>query len=176
MKRRTAGASALAALAVAAGVGTAWWRAKATGEFAAPSPPDLWALAFQDLDGGLVRMADWRSRPLVLNFWATWCGPCVTEMPLLDQFAKEHSGTGWRVLALAIDQADPVRRFLAERSLSLPVALAGPEGIDLSRALGNDLGALPFSVAFDSTGRPFARKLGALTPDLLAAWVGLTHR
>ena len=71
------------------------------------------------------------------------------EMPLLDRFAKERASSGWRVLALAIDGADPVRKFVAERSLALPIALAGAEGIDLSRVLGNKLGALPFSVVFN---------------------------
>lgn len=174
MKRRSAGLVALAALAAAAGGGTAWWRATAT-DGPASAPADLWSLAFQDLDGGSLRMADRRGQPLVLNFWATWCGPCVTEMPLLDQFAKDHATSGWRVLALAVDHADPVRRFIAERSLRLPIALAGSDGIDLSRTLGNEFGALPFSVVFDSTGRQVARKLGPVTPDLLADWVGHTR-
>jgi thiol-disulfide isomerase/thioredoxin len=175
MKRRTAGVMALAALAAAAAGGTAWWRARATDDPSAAPPSDLWSLTFQNLDGSSLRMADWRGRPLVLNFWATWCGPCVTEMPLLDRFAKEQSSSGWRVLALAIDRMEPVRRFIAERSLALPIALAAGEGLDLSRALGNKLGALPFSVVFDSAGDPVARQLGAVSPELLAQWVGQTR-
>jgi len=120
-------------------------------------------------------MADWHGRPLVLNFWATWCGPCVTEMPLLDRFSKDRAASGWRVLALAIDKREQVQQFVTERSLGLLVALAGAEGIDLSRGLGNTLGALPFSVLFDSTGAPVARQLGALTPELLSQWVGQTR-
>jgi thiol-disulfide isomerase/thioredoxin len=175
MKRRTAGVVALAALAATAGGGAAWWRARTSDDSAALTPTDLWSLTFQNLDGSSLRMADWRGRPLVLNFWATWCGPCVTEMPLLDRFAKERSSSGWRVLALAIDRIEPVRRFVAERSLALPIALAAGEGLDLSRALGNKLGALPFSVVFDSAGSPVGRQLGAVSSDLLAQWVGQTR-
>ena len=176
MKRRTAGLVALAALAAAAGGGTAWWRrARTSDDSGELTPTDLWSLTFQNLDGTSLRMADWRGRPLVLNFWATWCGPCVTEMPLLDRFAKEQSSSGWRVLALAIDRIELVRHFVAERSLALPIALAGGEGLDLSRALGNKLGTLPFSVVFDSVGDQVAHQLGAVSPELLARWVGQTR-
>jgi thiol-disulfide isomerase/thioredoxin len=175
MKRRTAGAVALAALAAAAGGGAAWWRARPIDDAAGWVPPDLWSQTFQTLDAGPLHMADWRGRPFLLNFWATWCGPCVTEMPLLDRFAKEQASSGWRVLALAIDNVESVRRFVAERSLGLPIALAGGEGIDLSRGLGNKLGALPFSVLYGSAGDPVAHQLGAVSPELLALWVGQTR-
>ncbi len=175
MRRRTVVLGAVAAVAAAAGGGTAWWRGRSSNDATVAAPPDLWTLTFSTLDGTTLRMADWRGRPLVLNFWATWCGPCVTEMPLLDHFSKERASSGWRVLALAIDKGEQVRKFVTERSLVLPVALAGAEGIDLSRGLGNTLGALPFSVLFDSAGAPVARQLGALTPELLATWVGQTR-
>ncbi len=112
-----------------------------------------------------------RGKALLLNFWATWCAPCATEMPLLDAFARTAPARGWNVLALAVDSADPVRHFLVERSLSLPVALAGADGLDLSRSLGNSVGALPFTVAFGADGQPRARKLGTLDAALLESWV-----
>ncbi len=175
MKRRGAGISLLAGVVAAAGGGTAWWRAHRTAAVDDPAAPDVWTQSFPRLDGSVLRMADLRGKPLVLNFWATWCGPCVKEMPLLAEFAKERQSAGWQVLALAIDGQDAVRRFVTERSLSVPVALAGAEGIDLSRALGNTLGALPFSVVFDSAGVAMARNLGAVSPEMLAKWVGLTR-
>lgn len=175
MRRRTAVLAGVAAVAAAAGGGTAWWRGRPSGDAVVAALPDLWSLTFLTLDGTNLRMADWRGRPLLLNFWATWCGPCVTEMPLLDRFSKDRAAFGWRVLALAIDKGEQVRRFVTERSLGLPVALAGAEGIDLSRGLGNTSGALPFSVLFDSTGVSVARQLGALTPELLSQWVGQTR-
>jgi thiol-disulfide isomerase/thioredoxin len=175
MNRRAAAIAAAATFAAIAGGGTAWWRARPSGDVEPAPPKDVWSLTFPKPDGTTLTMRELRGRPLLLNFWATWCAPCVSEMPLLDQFARERAASGWQVLALAIDGVDPVRRFLAERSLHLPVALAGAEGIELSRSLGNKLGGLPFSVAFDSGGQAFARNLGAVTPTLLAAWVGLTR-
>jgi len=131
---------------------------------------DIWSLSFDSLDGAPLVMSAWRGRPLLLNFWATWCGPCVVEMPLLDRFAREQGPQGWRVLALAVDQPDPVRRFIAERTLKLPVAIAGATGLGLSRELGNVQGGLPFTAAFDSGGSPVHRRLGAMSRELLATW------
>ena len=101
--------------------------------------------------------------------------PCVTEMPLLDRFASQRAASGWHVLALALDQPDPVRRFVAERKIGLPVALAGGDGFALSRALGNQHGALPFTALFDSSGARTQEHLGAVSIDLLNRWVGVTR-
>ena len=177
MNRRLVVVAGAGLAAAAIGAGTAWRRARQDAEDAGPPEVsiDFWGLEFQGLEGAPVKMAGWRGRPLLLNFWATWCGPCVVEMPLLDRFAREHSAGGWRVLALAVDQADPVRRFIAERTLTLPVAIAGAIGLDLSRRLGNVGGGLPFTVAFDSTGAAVQRRLGAVSNELLAGWKSSTH-
>jgi len=167
-----------AALAAAAiGAGTAWRRTRQDAEDAgAPEVSiDLWGLEFQSVDGVPIKMTGWRGRPLLLNFWATWCAPCVVEMPLLDRFAREQAPRGWQVLALAVDQPDPVRRFIAERTLTLPVAIAGAAGLDLSRQLGNHGGGLPFTAAFDSGGAAVQRRLGIVSAELLAGWTASTR-
>ena len=101
--------------------------------------------------------------------------PCVVEMPLLDRFARAEGPRGWQVLALAVDQPDPVRRFIAERTLTMPVAIAGAAGIDLSRHLGNVGGGLPFTAACDSSGAPVQRRLGIVSAELLAGWKASTR-
>lgn len=133
-------------------------------------PAAFWSQSWDQPDGQPLAAADLRGRPLLVNFWATWCPPCVEELPLLDQFFQSHQAQGWQVLGLAIDQPSAVRAFLARRPLAFPIGLAGLGGTELSRELGNSNGGLPFSVLFDRTGRLVERKLGRLHAEDLARW------
>jgi thiol-disulfide isomerase/thioredoxin len=110
-------------------------------------------------------MADFRGQPLVLNFWATWCPPCVEEMPLLDTFYRQQKDQGWQVLGLAVDQAPAVQQFLRRLPVSFPIGMAGLPGVELSRALGNTTGGLPFTVVFSPKGEVAHRQIGKLTAD-----------
>jgi thiol-disulfide isomerase/thioredoxin len=125
---------------------------------------------FERPDGGKLALANFIGKPLLLNFWATWCAPCVREMPLLDRFAREQKGAGWQVVGLAIDRIEPVREFLAKRPVGYPIAIAGTEALGWLRALGNTGGGLPFSVVYDSTGALAQRKVGELSAETLARW------
>ncbi len=118
-------------------------------------------------------MSAFRGKPLVLNFWATWCPPCVAELPLLDRFYREQSTRGWQVVGLAVDRLEPVQGFLKKRPLSFPVALAGTGGVALGKSLGNLSGGLPFSVVFGADGVVRHRKMGALSAEDLANWAAL---
>ena len=93
-------------------------------------------------------------------------------MPLLSAFYNENKANGWHLLGLAVDKPAPVTQFLARTPVSFPVALAGLEGTELSRTLGNNVGALPFSVLFDADGRIHQRKIGQLDAAELARWKG----
>ena len=93
-------------------------------------------------------------------------------MPLLSSFYDENRGNGWQLLGLAVDQAEPVKRFLARTPVSFPVAMAGLSGVDLTRQLGNEAGGLPFTVVFDAEGKLQHRKIGQVKPADLAAWRG----
>lgn len=155
------------AAAAAAGAGLAWWRLQ-VGE--PPLPAGFWDKRFERPEGGEVSLASLRGKPLVLNFWATWCPPCVTELPLLDRFHQEQNPRGWTVLALAVDSPTPVREFLRRRPLAMPVGLAGLEGVEFGRALGNAQGGLPFTVVLGGDGRVARRQLGALKEQDIAGW------
>jgi thiol-disulfide isomerase/thioredoxin len=130
----------------------------------------VWQSRFAKPDGGELVMADLRGHPLVLNFWATWCPPCVKEMPELDRFQREMAGRGWQVVGLAVDGPTPVREYLQRVPVGFQIGLAGFDGTDLSRRLGNDTGALPFTAVFDRRGRLVRRKLGQTSFAELAAW------
>lgn len=154
------------ALALAGGVGLALRGRQA----AEPSPEALWARSFDTPNGGSLSMAALRDRPLLINFWATWCAPCVREMPQIDRFYQEFHAKGWQVLGLAIDSPTPVREFLDRVKVSFLIGLAGLEGTQLAKELGNAQGGLPFTVAFDGAGRVVRRKLGETSYEELAGW------
>ncbi len=163
----------------AAGVGLGWAlrqyaeRPPGDADADAPTRPvDVWSLRFERPGGGEVALHTFRGQPLLLNFWATWCAPCIEEMPMLDRFEREHRIAGWRVLGLAVDSAVPVGEFLARHPVGFAIGLAGTQGVSLSRSLGNTRGALPFSVIFDARGEAVERKLGAVKWDELTAWAG----
>ena len=130
----------------------------------------FWQQQFSQPNGSMLSMSAFKGKPLVLNFWATWCPPCIVELPLLSAFFLENKAKSWQVVGLAVDQPSSVKRFLAENPLSFPVALAGAEGTDLSRSLGNLSGGLPFTVVFGPASDVVHRKIGRLSPADLDAW------
>jgi thiol-disulfide isomerase/thioredoxin len=163
---------AVAAAATAGGLGWAWWRDKLSAELS-ETAGGVWDLRFPQPGGGELVMQALRGRPLVLNFWATWCPPCVKEMPDLDRFQRQFAAQGWQVVGLAIDAPTAVREFLARTPVGYPIGLAGLDGTGLSRRLGNEGGALPFTVVFNAAGRVVQRKLGESSLEEMQAWVKL---
>ena len=164
-----AGAALAAGLA---GAGAFWWRAKGQSPAALAADP-FWGLALETPDGAPFKVSSLAGQPLLLNFWATWCPPCVEELPLLNQFHLAQQSRGWRVLGLAVDQPSAVRAWLARSPLAFPVAMAGLGGTDLSKRMGNLSGGLPFSVAFSASGEVLQRRMGKLSQDDLTRWAQL---
>jgi len=153
-----------------------------------PKQPDaselaaFWALklplAGPESDGKELALATFQGRPLLVNFWATWCPPCVAEMPMLSRFYAERGARDWQCLGLTVqDTRTRVNRFLARAPVAFPIVLTGGKGMALSQTLGNksfDLpdGALPFTALFDAKGRITHSKMGQLHISDLAAWLG----
>jgi thiol-disulfide isomerase/thioredoxin len=135
-----------------------------------PLPAGFWEVHFDTPEGQPFNWSGLQGKPLLLNFWATWCPPCVKEMPELDRFHREFAAAGWQVVGLAIDGPTPVKEFLAKVQVGFGIALAGFGGTELAQTLGNTAGGLPFTVLIDTQGRIRHRKMGATHFDELAAW------
>jgi thiol-disulfide isomerase/thioredoxin len=156
--------------AVVAGAGLSWWRSSAN-RLAPAVEQLLWTSRFEQPDGTPLALETLQGRPLVINFWATWCPPCVEEMPLLDGFFRQNSSKGWQVIGIAIDQPSAVRRFLAAQPVHYPIALGGLNGNHLGRQLGNESGSLPYTLVLGASGHVMQQKLGRLDPQDLQKWI-----
>ena len=166
----------LAGTGVGAGAAGLGWQLSHQRPAAPPAaPPDeaalaFWQSSFTRPDGQPLAMAALRGQPLVLNFWATWCPPCVKEMPELDRFALAFAARGGRVVGLAVDNPTAVRSYLQRAPVGYAIGLAGFDGTDLSRKLGNSSGSLPFTAVFARSGAIVQRKLGETNFEQLKGW------
>ena len=129
------------------------------------------ALALPALDGRTVQLpADYAGRPLLVNFWASWCGPCIEEMPELERYAREQARTGVQVIGIALDDKAAVEDFLKRLPVSYPILLdqAGPA--DRSVQLGNPKGVLPYSALVSADGRLLKQRIGPFAPGEIDGW------
>ena len=116
-----------------------------------------------DLNGDSQTLQQWQGKLLLVNFWATWCPPCIEEIPLFMRLRDKYAGEGFEVIGIAIDEAQKVRDFQQVHAVSFPLLLGGNEGIALMQRFNNKLGALPYSVLFDKQGTVVHSKPGAFS-------------
>jgi thiol-disulfide isomerase/thioredoxin len=131
----------------------------------------LLGVALPDAAGRQQSLGQWRGKVLVVNFWATWCTPCREEMPEFVKAQDEFGGRGLQFVGVAIDQADKVQAFATELGLNYPTLIGGYGAIELSKTMGNRLGALPFTIILDRKGRVVHTQLGPLRDSQLRSIV-----
>ncbi|MEX1168477.1 MAG: TlpA disulfide reductase family protein [Hydrogenophaga sp.] len=173
VQRRTWLGMGVAALAAAAGAGVAW-RRYSPEPVVSEAEAAFWTTVLTDPEGKELDLRSFQGRPLLVNFWATWCPPCVEELPMLNAFYEANKARGWQVVGLAVDQRAAVQTFMQRLPLAFPVGMAGIGGVDLSRQLGNANGALPFTVVFDGAGRVRHQKIGKVSLSDLENWAKLS--
>lgn len=132
-------------------------------------------LALLDRSGQPAGLEQWSGKLLVLNFWATWCGPCRKEMPELDRFQRKHADAGVQVVGIALDDETAVAGFLRETPVAYPVLLSANPAANPALRLGNTYGALPFSVLVGRDGRILDTRLGEVTETSLENWLAPHH-
>jgi thiol-disulfide isomerase/thioredoxin len=137
----------------------------------APATPSeaLFAQSMNDASGANQALARWKGKPLVVNFWAPWCAPCVQEMPELDQLAAASAAQGINVIGIGIDSPSNIAAFAGKLKISYPLYVAGMSGTDLARGFGNSNGGLPYTVLIGADGKVVKTYLGKLKFDELKA-------
>ena len=127
-----------------------------------------------DLHGVPRPISDWLGRPILINFWATWCAPCRREMPLLQKLHEESGNDGLQVIGIAIDRAPDVSAFTMETGITYPILVGQEDAIEVTDGFGLDFLGLPFTVLVDQDGQILKIQLGELHADDLKLIVAVT--
>ena len=133
----------------------------------AQSAEAMMAIRLPDLDGKLASLEQWRGKVLVVNYWATWCGPCRDEIPVFVRLQERYRDRGVQFVGIALDQPHKVRPYAAELGMNFPILIGDIGAIDLTRRFGNRAGALPFTVVIGRTAQIASSHLGAVTESML---------
>ncbi|MGE0485036.1 MAG: TlpA family protein disulfide reductase [Gammaproteobacteria bacterium] len=123
-----------------------------------PAGPLEWSFAAPD--GSTHRLDEWAGKVLVVNFWATWCPPCLREIPAFIDLQARHGAAGLQFVGIALDQAEPVAAFVAGKGVNYPVLVGDQNVVRFMQALGNQIGGLPYTVVFDRAGEVVLTRQG----------------
>ncbi|WP_062308004.1 TlpA family protein disulfide reductase [Polynucleobacter sinensis] len=158
--------SGISVVALILGILTSQWIYR-TGLANDPAIKAFFSNDWKTPDGKSVNAEAWRGKVLVVNFWASWCPPCVEEMPTLDKLQQEFSAQNVLFVGIGIDSPSNIRQFLENTPVSYPIVIGGLEGSSLSKQMGNTQGALPYTIIIDARGKSTSSKLGKISEDEL---------
>ncbi len=147
-------------------------RPQATAYSAVPAPAKgaaAKALSLPGLDGTTHSLADWNGQVILLNFWASWCSPCLAEIPDLVAFQEVYGGRGLKVVGVGIDEAHKLNNVARTLGMNYPILVADPDsgGLQVMEPWGNTSGVIPFTVVIDRDGRVVFKHRGPLQRDEL---------
>ena len=134
---------------------------------ASPAVSNLFAQSMTEANGSGKGLAQWKGKPMVVNFWATWCGPCVEEMPALSALQTEIAPKHVQIVGIGIDSPTNIKEFASKYKIAYPLYVAGMSGTELSKQFGNQAGSLPYTVLLSADGRVLKTYLGKLKMDEL---------
>jgi thiol-disulfide isomerase/thioredoxin len=119
--------------------------------------------SLKDLDDKTRDVKEWDGQVLMVNFWATWCPPCRKEMPAFIRLQEKYKSKGFKIIGIALDDKQSVIDFTDPMGINYPILMAAQDGIALTKAYGNTLGVLPFTVIVDRKGKIIDRHRSGLT-------------
>ena len=125
----------------------------------------------KDLEGKIRDVKEWDGQVLMVNFWATWCPPCRKEIPAFIELQKKYKDKGFIIIGVALDEKQAVIDFTDPMGVNYPILLAEQEGIAITKAYGNRLGVLPFTVIVDRKGNIVHRQRTELTFEQVEAMI-----
>ena len=118
-----------------------------------------------DLDGQLRSITEWDGKVIALNFWATWCPPCIKEVPEFVSLQDRYQAQGLQFIGIALQKPEEAREFVTEHKVNYPILAGELEVIKLAEAYGNHIGALPYTVIIDRNGLVVHVKPGILPTE-----------
>jgi thiol-disulfide isomerase/thioredoxin len=127
-------------------------------------------LELTDLEGKPRRLSEFDGKFVLLNFWATWCGPCREEMPLLDATHEKLANKNLHVVGIALDDGEAVRDFLQQYPVRYPILISGDDE-DPSLRFGDTRSVLPYSVLIAPDGKLLAQRAGYFSEETLTQWL-----
>lgn len=116
-----------------------------------------------DMDGNRRHIDEWRDKVIILNFWATWCAPCLEEIPMFIELQQRYRASGVQFIGIALQDAEEVRGYSEAVNIPYPLLFGGDEVIKIGRQYGNEIGAIPYTVMVDREGKIAFQKRGALS-------------
>jgi len=123
------------------------------------------SIELPDLSGELRNLEEWSGKPMVINFWATWCAPCLREIPLLKNFRNENSN--FNLIGIAVDRELPVKQYAQEIQIDYPVLIGQMQAMNAAQEFGVNVYALPFTVFTVANGATLGVFTGELHQDQL---------
>lgn len=130
---------------------------------------NLFAAHLSDSEGKTLAMSQWQGRTLVINFWATWCTPCREEMPEFSRLQTKYAANGVQFVGIALDSADNVLNYSKQYPVTYPLLVAGSQGAELSRQLGNSLLTVPYTIVLSTNGEAHMTRIGPFPEQELDA-------
>ena len=143
------------------------WRSSGASPDAVDAGRMVLEAKLMDIDDHVQPFEQWRGKVLVVNFWATWCGPCREEIPGFIAFQERYRANGIQFVGVAIDQKERVIPYAKEMGINYPLVVGGMETLEFARQLGNRSSVLPFTLVLDRAGKVHSTLTGMIRPEKL---------